>query len=111
MAKENVSLDFKLQKIDEIGNYFSEEIKNNDFMSEKHTKMCRVLNYFKLILKSKLLQTFSSFGFCCQWMCFNFNFCFISWCSYRYWSSAEELKICAITTGIKKYKSIIKKKR
>ena len=43
-------------------------------------------------------------------MYFNFCFCFFS----RYTgitSSAIGLKICAITAGIKKYKSIIKKKK
>ena len=35
----------------------------------------------------------------------NFHFCF------SFFSSAIGLKICAITAGIKKYKSIIKKKK
>ena len=33
--KKNVSLDCKLQKIDETRNYLIEEIKHNDVMSEK----------------------------------------------------------------------------
>ena len=43
-------------------------------------------------------------------LCFNFCICFISLCPVGITSSAVGLKICAITAGIKKYKSIIKKK-
>ena len=35
MARENVSLDFKLKKIDESRNYLLEEIKHNDLMFER----------------------------------------------------------------------------
>ena len=42
MAKENVSLDFRLKKTDETRNYLLDEIKHNDFMSETHKKVCRV---------------------------------------------------------------------
>ena len=44
MAKENVSLDFRLH---ETRNYLLDEIKHNDLMNEKHKKVCRTLNYFK----------------------------------------------------------------
>ena len=44
-------------------------------------------------------------------MRFHFCFCFFSWCSLGITSSAIGLKICVITAGIKKYKSIIKKKK
>ena len=44
-------------------------------------------------------------------MRFHFNFCFFSWYSYRISSSAIGLEICVITARIKKYKSIIKKKK
>ena len=44
-------------------------------------------------------------------MYFNFCFCFFAWYSYLITSSARGLKICAIAPGIKKYKSIIKKKK
>ena len=42
MAKRNVRLDFRLNKIDETRNNLLEEIKLNDAMSEKHKKVCRV---------------------------------------------------------------------
>ena len=38
MAKEKVSLDFRLQKIDETRNSNLEEIKHNDLMNEKLKK-------------------------------------------------------------------------
>ena len=39
MSRENVSLDFRLKKIDETRNYLLEEIKHNNLMSEKHKKI------------------------------------------------------------------------
>ena len=44
-------------------------------------------------------------------MCFHFCFFFFSWFPIGITSSAIGLKICAITARIKKYKSIIKKKK
>ena len=44
-------------------------------------------------------------------MYFNFFFCFFAWCYYRITCTAIGLKICTINAGIKKYKSIIKKKK
>ena len=69
---------------------------------EKHKKTCKYLKYVEhlLILASTitscvLISTFASlFGV-----------------PVDTGSSAVETKMCAITTGIKKYKSIIKKKR
>ena len=50
MAKENVSLDFRLKRIYETRNYHLDKIKHNDLMSEKHKKVCRALNYFEHFL-------------------------------------------------------------
>ena len=48
MAKENVSLDFRLRKIEDVRNYLLEEIKKkNESMSKKHKKLCRISNYFE----------------------------------------------------------------
>ena len=44
-------------------------------------------------------------------MCFYFYFCFLVGISIGTTISAIGLKICAITAAIKKYKSIIKKKK
>ena len=50
MAKENVSLEFRLKQIDETRNYLLGEIKHNNLMSEKRKTKCRTLNYFKHFL-------------------------------------------------------------
>ena len=39
--------EFSLKKIDEIRSYLIEEINQNRLMSNKHKKVCRVLNYIK----------------------------------------------------------------
>ena len=39
------SLVFRLRKIDGTRNSLLEKIKHNDFMSEKHKKICMYLNY------------------------------------------------------------------
>ena len=44
-------------------------------------------------------------------MYFNFCLCFFAWYSYRNLESFNRLKTCTIDAGIKKYKSIIKKKK
>ena len=44
-------------------------------------------------------------------MYFNFCFGFFDWYSYKNYEFCNRTKICAITAGIKKYKSIIKKKK
>ena len=102
MAKENVALDFILKNIDEKINYFLEEIKHNELMSEKHKKVCRALNYFEhfLVFVSELSDCVSISAFA-SLVGFPVGIA----------SSAVGLKICAITVGIKKFKSIIKEKR
>ena len=102
MAKENVALDFRLKNIDEKINYFLEEIKHNELMSEKHKKVCRALNYFEhfLVFVSELSGCVSISAFA-SLVGFPVGIA----------SSAVGLKICAITAGIKKFKSIIKEKR
>ena len=50
MTKENVSLDFRLKKINEARNYLFKEIKRNDLMSEKHKKVRKDLNYLNHFL-------------------------------------------------------------
>ena len=59
----------------------------------------------------ELLRTFSCFCFCCQCLCL--NFCFYTslvGVLFGIASSAVRMKIFAITAGIKKYKSVNKKK-
>ena len=42
MFEENISQEFRLKNIDERRNYFTEEIKQNELMSKKHKKVCKI---------------------------------------------------------------------
>ena len=44
MTEENISQESMLKNVNEIINYFFEEINQNKLMSKKHKKDCRVLN-------------------------------------------------------------------
>ena len=44
MPEENMNQEFRLEKIEEIRNYLVEEINQNELMSQKHKKVCRILN-------------------------------------------------------------------
>ena len=92
------SLEFTLKKIDEIRNYTLEEKKDDDLMSKKYKKFCKVLNYFELFLifictvnGGVSISAFSS----------------LTGVPVGIASSTLRLTIFAITAGIKKYKSII----
>ena len=94
--------ELRLKKVDEISNYLIEEINRNELMSKKHKKFCRVLNNIDhpLIAISTLTGCVS----------------ISAWASLvgiPIWitSSTIKLKNCVITAGIKKYKSIIQKKK
>ena len=50
IVEENISQDFRLKDIDEIRNYFLEEINQNELMSRKHKKVCTTLNYLNAFL-------------------------------------------------------------
>ena len=71
-------------------------------MSEKHKKTCKYLKYIEhlLILVSAVTGCVSISAFAS-----------LVYVSVGITSSEVGLKICAITAGIKKYKSIIKKKK
>ena len=71
-------------------------------MSKKHKKVCTTLNYIEhfLILASTITGCISISAFAS-----------LLGIPIGITSSAIGLKICAITAGIKKYKSIIKKKK
>ena len=102
MTEENISPEFRLKNIDETRNYFLEEVKKNEVMSKKHQDVCTTLNYIEqfLILASTITGCIS-----------------ISASAYLIGipigmtSSVVGFKICALTAGIKKCKSIIKKKK
>ena len=91
--KKNISQKFRLKNIDETWNYFLEEIDQNEFISRKNKKVCPNLNYIEhfLILASTECVFISAFVILTGIT-----------------GSAIGLRICAITAGIKKYKSITK---
>ena len=102
MAEENISQEFRLNNIDETGNYLIEEINRNELTSKKHKKICTTLNYIEhcLILGSTITGCVSLSAFAS-----------LPGIPIAITSSAIGLKICAITAAIKKYKSIINKKK
>ena len=82
--------------MDETRNYFFEEMKLNELVSRKHKKVCTTLNYIEhLIIGCISISAFAS----------------LLVIPIGITSSAIRLKICAITVGIKKYESKIKKRK
>ena len=81
MVEENISQEFRLKNIDETRNYFLEEINQSELMSRKHKKFGGTLYYIErcLFLVSETTGRIWIFAF-----------------------FALEVKICAITAGIKK---------
>ena len=82
--------------------YFLDEIKQDELMNKNHKKVCKTLNYIKqiFILAYKITGCVSISLFPSLFVV-----------PIKFTSSAIELKICAIATGIKEYKSIIKKSK
>ena len=102
MAGENISQEFRLKNIDETRSYVTEELNRNELMSEKHKKVCTTLNY----IEHFLILDFTITG------CISISaFASLVGIPVRIRGSATGLKTCAITAAIKKYKSIIKKKK
>ena len=102
MVGENISQEFRLKNIDETRNYFLEEIKENELMSGKHKMVCTTLNYFEhFIILASTITGFISIS----------AFASLLGIPIGNMISAIGLKICATPAGIKKYKSIIKKKK
>ena len=102
MTEENISQEFRLKNIDETKNYFLEEVKKNELMAKKHKKDWATLNYIEhfLILAPTVTRFISISAFAS-----------LIGIPIGITSFSIGLKICAITAGIKKYKSIIKKKK
>ena len=71
-------------------------------MSKKHKRVCKVLNYIE-----HLFIVISTITGCISISAFAFSVGIL----VRVTSYITGLKICAITAGIEKYKSIIKKKK
>ena len=88
--------------MDETRNHILEEIDQNELMSRKHKKVCTTLNHIEhfLILASTITGCISISVFPS-----------LLGIPIGVTSSAIGLKPYAITAGIKRYKSIIKKKK
>ena len=99
---ENRSQEFRLKIIDETRNYFLEQIKQNELMSRKCKKLSTTLNY----MEHFLILTFTII-----WCISIYDFASLFGIPIGITSSAIEFKVCSIATGIKKYKSIIKKNK
>ena len=95
MPEGNINREFRLKKI-------IEKINQNKIVSKKYQKICSVLNYIdhSLIVISAMtgIITISAFAFLVGIL-------------IRITCSAIGLKICVIAAEIKKYKSVIKKKK
>ena len=90
------------KKADEIRNYLIEEINQNILTSKKHKKSCDVLNYIH-----HLLIVVSTITGCISISVFDSSVRI----PIGIMSSATGLKICVRTARIKRYKSIIKKRK
>ena len=97
-----MSQEFRLKNIDETRNYLPEKLEQNELMSKKYKKICTTLNYIEhfLILASTIIEFISIPAFATLLVI-----------PIGITSSTIGLKICAIATGIKKYKSVTKKKK
>ena len=62
---KSMSQEFRLEIIDETRNYFIEKMQENELMSKKHKKVCRVLNDIEhlLILVSAVTECVSISAF------------------------------------------------
>ena len=102
MAEKNISQEFRLKNIDETRRYFLEEIGPNELMSRRYKKVCTGLNYIEHFVD--LASTVTG--------CISISaFASLLGIPIGITSSAIGLKTCAIAAIIKRYKSIIKKKK
>ena len=102
MAEENISQEFRLKEIDKTRNYFTEEIKQNELISKKHQKLCNISNYTE-----HLLTLASTVTGCVSISVFASSAGIVVGIAI----SATTIKISVIIAGVKKYNSIIKKKK
>ena len=100
MAEENIIQELRLKNIDKTRNHLSEGINWNGWMSKKHKKL--YVNY---------IEHFLILGSTITWYVSFSTFSNLIGIPIGITSSAIGLRICAITTAIKKYKSIIKRKK
>ena len=102
IVEEDLSQEFMLKKIKQVKKYLIEEIDQNKLISDKHKKVCKTLNYIDhfLILAFVVTECISKSVFAS-----------LLGITVRIRTSAIGFKIFTITTGIRKYKSMINKKK
>ena len=92
--------EFKLKEMDKTRNYFMEEIKQNELISKKHKKLCKILKYAEHLLI--LAATVSG--------CVSISaLASLIGIPVGIASFATTIKITIIIPQIKKHKSIVKK--
>ena len=99
---EEVSPEFSLRIIDETRNHVLHETKHNDLMSEKFKKTCKYLNNVEHlpILASTIAGCVSISAFAS-----------LVYVAIGITSSEVGISNCTITVEIKRYKSMMKKKK
>ena len=101
MAEENIREGFRLKSIDETRIYLIEEINQNELINKKHKKICATLNYIEhFLLLTSTITGFVSISALASSIGIPIGIPV----------SAIGIKICTVTAGIIKYKSVIKKK-
>ena len=102
MVEENISQEFRLKKINKTTSYLTEEINLNELIGKSQKKGCTTLNYIENFLNlASIITGYVSISV----------FASLIGIPIGITSSENGLKICAITAGIKKYKTIIEKKK
>ena len=100
--KKTLAKNLHRKKINEINNYLIKEIDQSELLSNKSKKVCATLNYIEYFLSSVFAVT----------VCISISaFASLGNISKEILSSTIVLHICAIITRIKKYKSMIMKKK
>ena len=94
------ALTLDLKKLDETRNYFLEEIRHSGLISKKHRKTCKTLNYIEHLLNTSTISRCIPSSAFASLVGFPLGIT----------NSTVGLKICVTTAGIKKCKSVIKKK-
>ena len=99
---KNLSQEIRLKNISETRNYLPEEVNQNKLVSRQHKKVCTTLNYIEhiLILASTITGCISIS-----------DFAYLIGVSIGITSSAIGSKMCTIAARVKRFKSIIKKKK
>ena len=59
MAEENINQQFMLKNIGETKNYFLKEIKQNELISNKHKKVCKILSYVEHLVTPRQKYPYS----------------------------------------------------